>query len=225
MNKLSGMTVTPIRLVAMSSPSVTAVDSPPQMKTVTSRISNFSVASLLADTRSKTPPPPRIIANHAISLNNNNNNEICLTPKNLSTSHASSCSPSSPHNDSSNSLKQNDRERMSSHTPHSSIASEDYDDSLHEDDDDEDVDIECEDINGDNPAQKSSSGSLPPQSMIGGPHPIRPTPFSALAAAAAAWGGMNNGGWPGRQMPPFGPPGLFPAQGFPSQMNGGKFSS
>jgi len=218
--KAPEMTVTAMRLVAMSSPTVTSVDSPPQTK-IASRISNFSVASLLADTRSKTPPASRIIANHII---NNNNNDICLTPKNLSMSQASSCSPSSQHNDSTNSIKHNDSELLDqrSHTPHSSIASEDYDDSIHDDEDDEDVDIE--DMNSENSTNdhKSPSG-LPPHSMIGGPGPIRPTPFSALAAAAAAWGGMNNGvgGWPGRQMPPFGPPGLFPGQGFPNPMNGG----
>lgn len=214
------MTVTALRMVTMSSPTVTSVDSPPQIKS--SRISNFSVASLLADTRSKTPPPSRLIAHHI----NNNNNEICLTPKNLSMSQASSCSPNSQNNDSSNSIKHNDSELLDqrSHTPHSSIASDDYDDSIHDDDDDEDVDIE--DMNSENSTngQKSASGLLPPQSLVGGPVPIRPTPFSALAAAAAAWGGMNNGvgGWPGRQMPPFGPPGLFPGQGFPNQMNGGE---
>jgi homeobox protein MSX len=222
--KTTNMTVTPIRMVTMSSPTVTSIDSPPQMKTISSRISNFSVASLLADTRSKTPPPSRIIANHII---NNNNNEICLTPKNLSTSQASSCSPSSQNNDSSlHSVKHNDSDLLEqrSHTPHSSIASEDYDDSMH-DEDDEDVDIE--DMNGElsTNGQKLSPGLMPPQSLVGGPVPIRPTPFSALAAAAAAWGGMGNGvgGWPGRQMPPFGPPGLFPGQGFPNQMNGGNY--
>ncbi|CRK90227.1 CLUMA_CG003940, isoform A [Clunio marinus] len=214
-------------MVTMSSPTVTSVDSPLQIKTVTSRISNFSVASLLADTRSKTPPPSRIIANHIALSNNNNNNEICLTPKNLSMSQASSCSPNSQNNDSSNSIKcHNDSELLDqrSHTPHSSIASDDYDDSIH-DEDDEDVDIE--DVNSENSTnspQKSSSsiGLLPSQSLVGGAVPIRPTPFSALAAAAAAWGGMSNGvgGWPGRQLPPFGPPGLFPGQGFPNQMNG-----
>ena len=215
------MTVTPIRMVTMSSPTVTSVDSPPQTKTITSRISNFSVASLLADRRSKTPPPSRIIANH---FNNNNNNE--LTPKNLSTSHVGSCSPSSQNNESTtNSIKHNDSELLDqrSHTPHSSIASDDYDDSIHDDEDDEDVDIEdCE--NSTNGHHQKSSGLLPPQSMIGGAHPIRPTPFSALAAAAAAWGGMNNGigGWPGRQMQPFGPPGMFQGQVFGSQMSGGK---
>jgi homeobox protein MSX len=221
------MTVTPIRMVAMSSPTVTSVDSPPQTKTITSRISNFSVASLLADTRSKTPPPSRIIANHINrSIINNNNNEICLTPKNLSMSQASSCSPNSQNNDSSNSIRHHEHELLDqrSHTPHSSIASDDYDDSIQGDDDDEDVDIE--DVNSENSTngQKSSSGLLPSQSLVGGAVPIRPTPFSALAAAAAAWGGMNNGvgAWPGRQMPPFGPPGLFPGQGFPGQMNGGK---
>ena len=216
------MTVTPIRMVTMTSPSVTAIDSPPRMKTITSRISNFSVASLLADTRSKTPPPSRILAHHI----NNNNNEICLTPKNLSTSQASSCSPNSQNNDSSiNSIKHNDSDLLDqrSHTPHSSIASEDYDDSIH-DEDDEDVDIE--DMNSEHSTNehKTSPGLTHPQSLAGGPVPIRPTPFSALAAAAAAWGGMNSGvgGWPGRQMPPFGPPGLFPGQGFPNQMNGGE---
>ena len=218
------MTVTPIRLVTMSSPTVTSVDSPPQMKTIPSRISNFSVASLLADTRSKTPPPSRIIANHIITNNNNNNNnDICVTPKNLSMSQASSCSPNSQNNDSTNSIRHTDSELLDqrSHTPHSSIASEEYDDSIH-DDDDEDVDIE--EMNSENSTNgpKSPSGLLHPQSMLGGQVPIRPTPFSALAAAAAAWGGMNNGGWPGRQMPPFGPPGLFPGQGFPGQMNGGE---
>lgn len=56
-----------------------------------------------------------------------------------------------------------------------------------------------------------------------GPGPIRPTPFSALAAAAVASWGMGGGvPWPGaRQMPPFGPPGLFPGQGFGG---GGKFT-
>ncbi|EDW39090.1 GL13893 [Drosophila persimilis] len=51
--------------------------------------------------------------------------------------------------------------------------------------------------------------------------PIRPTPFSALAAAAVAWGSMGAGvPWPGaRQMPPFGPPGLFPGQGFGGDAN------
>lgn len=134
-------------------------------------------------------------------------------------SHASSCSPSSQHNDSTNSIKHNDSE-LRSHTPHSSIASEDYDDSIH-DDDDEDVDIE--EMNSENSTnERKSSSGLPPHEMMGGPGPIRPTPFSALAAAAAAWGGMNNGagGWPGR--PPFGPPGMFPGQGFPNLMNGGK---
>lgn len=60
--------------------------------------------------------------------------------------------------------------------------------------------------------------------MLGSPNalghvPIRPTPFSALAAAAAAWGGMP---WPGaRQMGPFGPPGMFPGQGFGGGGHGG----
>jgi len=234
MKKVSVMTVTPIRMVTMSSPTVTTVDSPPQIKTA-SRISNFSVASLLADTRrrSKSPPLSPVTRITFSSNINNNNNE---SPKNLSTSqqiHHGSCSPHSQHNnDSSSSLKNDgseDRLRLDrrSHTPHSSIASDEYDDSLHEDDDDEDVDIE--EMNGENstnPADKSSANMLPSSALAGGHVPIRPTPFSALAAAAAAWGSAGQiPGWPNRQMQPFGPPGLFSAQGFPGQMNGGELCS
>jgi len=213
----------------MCSPTVNLIE---QMKKKSSNVSNFSVASLLADTRrrSKSPPLSRITFSSNI---NNNNNE---SPKNLSTSqpiHHGSCSPHSQHNnDSSSSLKNDgseDRLRLDrrSHTPHSSIASDEYDDSLHEDDDDEDVDIE--EMNGENstnPADKSSANMLPSSALAGGHVPIRPTPFSALAAAAAAWGSAGQiPGWPNRQMQPFGPPGLFSAQGFPGQMNGGELCS
>lgn len=253
------MTVTPIRVVTMSNPSVTSLDSPPQMKTVSSRLSNFSVASLLADNRSvkvsslssSSPTTVHHVVhnsnnnerknnNHHISArlspssNNNNNDQFCPSPKNYSISHANSCSPSTvqnnENNDSSNSIRNADSDlldrRSQTQTPHSSIASDEYDDSIHDDDDDEDVDIE--DVNSENSTNEkrpSLNSSMPHQSLIGGPVPLRPTPFSALAAAAAAWGGMSaNGvpGWPTRQMPPFGPHGLpFPGQ-FSGQLNGGK---
>ncbi|XP_049529289.1 muscle segmentation homeobox [Anopheles darlingi] len=74
------------------------------------------------------------------------------------------------------------------------------------------------------PHGASPQAALAAAAAAGGHVPIRPTPFSALAAAAAAWGGMAGGGvpWPGaRQMPPFGPPGLFPGQGFGAGQLGG----
>jgi homeobox protein MSX len=261
----NNMTVTPIRVVTMSNPSVTTLDSPPQMKTVSSRLSNFSVASLLADNRSvKTSLSPTVnhhnererksnnnviisSSNHnhisarlSPSSNNNNNDQFCPSPKNYSVSHANSCSPTvqsnNENNDSNNSISirnadsdllERDR-RSQTQTPHSSIASDEYDDSIHDDEDDEDVDIE--DVNSENSTNEkrpSLNSSMPHQSLIGGPVPLRPTPFSALAAAAAAWGGMSaNGvpGWPSRQMPPFGPHGLpFPGQ-FSGQLNGGKLN-
>lgn len=251
------MTVTPIRVVTMSNPSVTTLDSPPQMKTVSSRLSNFSVASLLADNRSVkvalSPVQDRrnnIVINSSsnhisarLSPNNNNNNNndrFCPSPKNYSLSHANSCSPTvqtNENNDSSNSIRHSAdntdilERRSQTQTPHSSIASEEYDDSIHDDDDD-DEDVDIEDVNSENSTNEKrpslSSSSMPHPSLIGGSVPLRPTPFSALAAAAAAWGGMSaNGvpGWASRQMPPFGPHGLpgFPGQ-FSGQMNGGKNS-
>jgi hypothetical protein len=201
-------------------------------ETKTSRISNFSVASLLADTKRSSTPPSHTAAAVIRVINNNNNNndhdhaDICLVPKNLSINNNSSCSPNSSHNNhetsSNNSIKLNDSELLESsqrsHTPHSSIASEDYDDSMRDDEDDEDSIVDIEDVKNENSTNEKGSSSL----MPGQAPPIRPTPFSALAAAAAAWG-MNNGvpGWPNRQMQHFGPPGLFPGQPFGGQMNGG----
>lgn len=184
----SGMTVTAVR-TAMTSPTV-----PPQQKI--NRISNFSVASLLADTRPRSPP---------LSAD--------LLPTNLS---QSSSSPLSHHD--SNSITKNER-----YTPHSSTESEvDYDSNQ------EDSIVDIEDIHNENcstPGLDKSSHNILASPTLG--HvPIRPTPFSALAAAAAAWGGMGGGmPWPGaRQMTPFGPPGLFPGQGFgPGHVPGGKF--
>lgn len=66
------------------------------------------------------------------------------------------------------------------------------------------------------PGSHMQSTILSPAALASGHVPIRPTPFSALAAAAVAWTGMGGGvPWPGtRQMPPFGPPGMFPGAGF-----------
>ncbi|XP_054747180.1 muscle segmentation homeobox [Anastrepha obliqua] len=109
-------------------------------------------------------------------------------------------------------------------------------DGEHEHDEEEDSIVDIEDMNADDSPRSTPDGldsSKSPEvlssHMTNSPHllspaalaasghvPIRPTPFSALAAAAVAWGGIGGGvPWPGaRQMPPFGPPGLFPGQGF-----------
>lgn len=182
MIKSTGMTVTPLR-TAMTSPTV-----PPQQKTI-SRISNFSVASLLADHRTTTKSPEILLA--------------------ANLSHTSS--PPLSHHD-SNSTK---NERLT-HTPHSSIEESD----VEYDSNQEDSIVDIEDHN-DTSSPTPSSGLDKSQINLQSPtlpghHPIRPTPFSALAAAAAAWGGMSGGvPWPGsRQLTPFGPPGLFPGQNF-----------
>lgn len=186
MIKSSGMTVTPLR-TAMTSPTV-----PPQHKT-SSRISNFSVASLLADTRPKSP---------------------------VEGSQTSSPSPLM-HSD-SNLTK---HERLTS-SPHSSGAESD----VEYDSNQEDSIVDIEDVNQDtrspSPHELNKATLIHQATGLPGHVPIRPTPFSALAAAAAAWGGMNGGmGWPGaRQMNPFGPPGLFPGQSFgPGHHTGGEF--
>ncbi len=246
MQKSTKMTVLPLRTIAMTSPTVTSMNN---KETKTSRISNFSVASLLADTKRSNSPPPhataaaviRVISesqnlsnkknnNNNININVNDHADICLIPKNLSINNNSSCSPNSSHNNNdscNNSIRLNESELLESsqrsHTPHSSIASEDYDDSMRDEEDDEDSIVDIEDVKNENSTnsdkQSGQGGSL----MPGQAPPIRPTPFSALAAAAAAWS-MNNGGvpgWPGRQIPPFGPP-IFPGQHFPGQINGGE---
>ncbi|XP_039494229.1 muscle segmentation homeobox [Drosophila santomea] len=71
------------------------------------------------------------------------------------------------------------------------------------------------------PGSHMQSTILSPAALASGHVPIRPTPFSALAAAAVAWTGMGGGvPWPGtRQMPPFGPPGMFPGAGFGGDAN------
>uniref|UniRef100_A0AAG5CVU4 Homeobox domain-containing protein n=1 Tax=Anopheles atroparvus TaxID=41427 RepID=A0AAG5CVU4_ANOAO len=271
MLKSSGMTVTPVRM-AMTSPTV------PMQQKSNSRISNFSVASLLADTRPKTPhghhaiitssatittnttpththtphstPPHLLHGPHgalvlhpamAVSATTTTTTSLPgtspgssgdLMPANLSSHTTSSCSPRSQPDGAS---LQNAGEPDRADTPHSLLESDDYD-SNHDEEEDSIVDIEDMDQHehelseGRLGGRKGSPGS---PSSLGMPHgspqaalaaaaghvPIRPTPFSALAAAAAAWGGVP---WPGtRQMPPFGPPGLFPGQGFGGGQLGG----
>lgn len=219
------MTVTAAVRTAMTSPTVPHHLQQQQQKA--SRVSNFSVASLLADTR----PPGALIKSMGSPLSHNTHRNIHhhsstaptvattivdLLPTNLS---QSSSSPIS-HHDNSSTCTKNER-----HTPHSSTESEvDYDSNQ-----EEDSIVDIEDIRNDNSStpnelDKSTQQMLAASSALGGHVPIRPTPFSALAAAAAAWGGIGAGmPWPGaRQMPPFGPPGLFPGQGFGPGPNGGK---
>lgn len=218
------MTVTAAARTAMTS---TTVSQHLQQQQKVSRISNFSVASLLADTR---PTADTIIKSFgsppSVNHRNNNNNRhshesttptpiVDFLPTNLS---QTSSSPVS-HHDNSSTCTKNER-----HTPHSSTES-DYDSNQ------EDSIVDIEDIRNDNnstpmDAEKAAQQMLAASSALGGHVPIRPTPFSALAAAAAAWGGIGAGmPWPGaRQMPPFGPPGLFPGQGFGTGPNGGKLA-
>lgn len=238
------MTVTPIRTITMTSPTVTSVDI--NKETKASKISNFSVASLLADNRKSFTAT--VLKNnnhhhHHQNFHNNNDDLSSLMPKNLSVPKTDLCLPINNNNNinnnndndcSSNSLnnKISDSELLDrkSHTPHSSIASDDFDESIH-DEDEEDSIVDVEDVKNDNSTNSSNIESphkgdlLQSHPLVSGQALIRPTPFSALAAAAAAWG-MNNGvpGWPGRQIPPpFGrPPELFPGQGLPGQLNGSK---
>ena len=197
------MTVTPFRMAMTTVSTVPATTSPQIQKITNTRLSNFSVASLLADHRPKSPAPIKAQSNATLNL-----------------TAISSCSPTSQHSHHSNHSNLSHHSNHStedlldrSQTPHSSIGSEEFDD--------EDSIVDVEDMHQEN-STNSKSPSLIPASLIG-QSPIRPTPFSALAAAAAAWGGMGGGmPWQGRQMPPgFGPPGFFGQQGFPGQVLGG----
>lgn len=159
--------------IGMTSPSVKKFES--VIKTA-SRVSNFSVASLLADTKS----------------------HINETPKNLSLnkSDVESCDDQ----------KLNEYERKS-HC--SSILSEqDFDESVHdEEDDDCDSIVDVEDIKSDK--STNSFDAMQSQSLTSKPL-IRPTPFSAIAAA---WGLNSLQGWPARQLQlPFRSPDFFPGQ-------------
>lgn len=161
------MTVMQILERAMTSPTVNINRN--VIKTA-SRVSNFSVASLLADTKSVELPK---------NLTLNKTDQFCCD-------------------------KSSDNERKS---PCSSIVSEEFDDSIHGDDNCDSI-VDVEDIKSDKSTNETSPHSIS-QSLI------RPTPFSALAAAAA-WGMNGLQGWPGRQMP-FRPPDNF------STSNGSKF--
>lgn len=148
------------REIAMTSPTVNI------NRDVIKRVSNFSVASLLADTKT---------------------DEL---PKNLSLNKTDQypCDKS-------------DNERKS---PCSSIVSEEEFESMHDDDDCDSI-VDVEDLKSDKSTNSSVEASISSQSLI------RPTPFSALAAAA--WGIH---GWP-RQMP------FRPPEGF-SGPNASKFA-
>ncbi|TMW49539.1 hypothetical protein DOY81_005384 [Sarcophaga bullata] len=178
-------------------------------------------------TTTTTPPASSAssLGNNECNNNNNNNN----TTSSLSNSSSANVQAATA--------------KSERHSPiGSSIDSElEYDDDLNDQeldqDEEEDSIVDIEDMNNDDSPrstpdglESSKSPDGGPQSLTNSPHllspaalaasghvPIRPTPFSALAAAAVAWGGIGGAGvpWPGaRQMPPFGPPGLFPGQGF-----------
>lgn len=156
------MTVMQIREIAMTSPTVNI--NRDVMKTA-SRVSNFSVAHLLGETKSED------------------------ISKNLSSNKTDQFSCD----------KTSDSERKS---PCSSISEEELDESVHDDDDCDSI-VDVEDIKSDKSTKFSNEPSplsINPQSLI------RPTPFSALAAAA--WGINGLSGWPGRQMA-FRPPQNF----------------
>lgn len=253
MLKSSGMTVTPLRTTAMTSPTV-----PPQPK-ANNRISNFSVASLLADTRPKSPASLENTADLLISATNlsrSPDRRHAHSPLSTATSPAHLAALSHQHQQYLQHQQQQAQAQLtgdlkghnlvnnhltkvadrlahpartishnSSDNPSGEIESDiDYD--SNQEDEEEDSMVDIEDCNEDNDSRSSqspkhmrSSQSQGHSPAGGGPVPIRPTPFSALAAAAVAWGGVP---WPGaRQMPPFGPPGLFPGQGFgPGGMSG-----
>lgn len=257
------MTVTPAVSTAMTSPTV-----PHHLlqQQKTSRVSNFSVDSLLADTRpsSLLPPPPAttlssitstaltspINLKHPALLAAQNaaattttaaitTLENSLLPTNLSQNSIvsplaiASLQRNTLHqlhqqhqrnqqlNDSS-STTSNSTTKNERNTPHSSASAEsdiEYDSNV-EDEDNSIVDIE--DVRNENSMTPPNSGDMEKSrqmlmattAALSGHVPIRPTPFSALAAAAfhgiGAAGGIPWAG--GRQMPTF-PPGMFP-QGF-----------
>ena len=235
------MTVTPTVRTAMTSPTV---PQHLQQQQKTSRVSNFSVASLLADTR-----PPQQTQIHTTPTNNNKNSNSSLTntqqnvqqqtqttttiiptspsatspppttivdlaPTNLS---QSSASPISHHDNSSNCTK-NER-----HTPQSSTESDiDYDSNQ-----DEDSIVDIEDVRNENSSTPPTDSDRSAQQMLGAhaaaiAGPIRPTPTCNFNALVNSLYGMP---WAlgSRQMAPFAQPNLFPGQGFgPGHAGGGK---
>ncbi|XP_075148867.1 muscle segmentation homeobox protein Drop [Haematobia irritans] len=187
------------------------------------------VQSVNDATNPQTTTPPQSSA-----ASSNANTEAPLNATNNTSTSNSSATPSSMLTATA---------KCERHSPiGSSIDSElEYDEDLNDQDldhdEEEDSIVDIEDMNADDSPRSTPDGldsSKSPDeghnSLANSPHllspavlaasghgPIRPTPFSALAAAAVAWGGIGGAGvpWPGaRQMPPFGPPGLFPGQGF-----------
>lgn len=194
-------------------------------------------------------PSSLITANNNNSTSSNNNNSNASESENRRNSLPTNLSNSEslqhhrlhghhlPHQllrmNGNNSPTSNSTSRNDRHTPHSSVSAEsdnEYDSNA--DDDDNSI-VDIEDL-------RNESSTTPPNfeienstrmlmasaanAALGNHVPIRPTPFSALAAAtAAAWNGMGNGGpaWPGaRQMPLFGS-NMFPGQGFGGHVGGG----
>lgn len=268
------MTVTPVS-TAMTSPTVPHL----LQQQKTSRVSNFSVDSLLADTRptsiaislasttlspSITSSPINLKNPNLLSANNKHQMttvaaitslENSLLPTNLT--HNSIVSPlaiaslqrttlNHLHQQHQQQLQRNHQLNDSSSTtsnsttknernsPHSSASAEsdiEYDSNA--DDDDNSI-VDIEDVRNENSMTPPNSGEIEKsrqmlmatQAALSGHVPIRPTPFSALAAAAAFHGIGTAGGipWPGaRQMPTF-PPGMFPSQGFGGHHGQGKSS-
>lgn len=239
--------MTPLRTTAMSSPTV-----PPQPK-ANNRISNFSVASLLADTRPKSPSAGLENTDLLISATNlSTSPDRRLNQSPLSTSPAHHLAALSHHHQQqlqhqqqlaqsqlgdpkshshltkldrlahpARTVSHNSSEQQNGAEGHETESEVEYDSNQEDEEEDSMVDIEdCND--NDSRSSQSPKHMRSPSSQapnhVGGPVPIRPTPFSALAAAAVAWGGVP---WPGaRQMPPFGPPGLFPGQFGPGGVSG-----
>ncbi|XP_031618652.1 muscle segmentation homeobox [Contarinia nasturtii] len=230
MIKSSGMTVTPVS-TAMTSPTVPHI----LQQQKTSRISNFSVDSLLADTRpsslasspaSTTLSPSITTVASPINLKHHHiENSLAhnsITPLAIASLQRSALlHQRNQLNDSSSTTSSTTKNERN--TPHSSASAEsdiEYDSNA--DDDDNSI-VDIEDVRNENSMTPPNSGEIEKsrqmlmatQAALSGHVPIRPTPFSALAAAAfhgiGAAGGIP---WPGaRQMPTF-PPGMFPGQGF-----------
>lgn len=194
------MTVTPNR-TAMPNTTIPIVQKP------NSKVSNFTVASLLADTRTtSSPSPPSPMPTSKMAL-----------------LYQSDTSPRSQNNENSNASCTKIDNIDRSHTPQSSVGSVDEYDSNQED-----SIVDIEDIHNDDGSEIIELDRTKNiiQSNVNGPIPIRPTPFSALAAAAAAWSGIGgNVQWSAtRQLAHFGSNGnLFHAQNFGGpQISAGK---
>lgn len=237
MIKSSGMTVTSVS-TAMTSPTVPHI----LQQQKTNRISNFSVDSLLADTRpsslasspASTTLSPSITTiaspinlKHQNLLSVTNHTEHSLIHNSITPLAIASLQRSAllhhrnQLNDSSSTTSSTTKNERN--TPHSSASAEsdiEYDSNA--DDDDNSI-VDIEDVRNENSMTPPNSGEIEKsrqimmatQAALSGHVPIRPTPFSALAAAAFHGIGAASGiPWPGaRQMPTF-PPGMFPTQGF-----------